>query len=80
LGDNRPANPKTNDVWVTNAGVLEYYNGTAWVAYLSPPETGPDQIFQPGILEEAAPDDDEGPGAAGEPGADGDAGQASGDS
>lgn len=60
MADNRPANPKVNDVCVTDAGTLEYYNGTTWVAYLSPPETVPGATFQPGLLEEATPDESDG--------------------
>jgi hypothetical protein len=43
--DNRPVNPKINDVWVTDAGVVEYYDGTTWVRYLSPPDSEP--VLQP---------------------------------
>jgi hypothetical protein len=50
LGDNRPANPKINDAWVTDAGVAEYYNGTDWVPYLSPVDMG-DSDFVQGLLE-----------------------------
>ena len=56
MGDNRPANPKINDVWLTDAGALEYYDGTQWLPYQSPPEWD----LQPGYLEESPPDD-EGP-------------------
>jgi hypothetical protein len=67
VGDNRPANPKANDVWVTKAGVLMYYKISGgegkWVPFLSPPEAGPGPVMQPGMLGDAesdeAPGDDE---------------------
>lgn len=61
MGENRPADPKINDVWVTAAGVLEYYNGADWVPYLSPPETGPGEEFQPGMLEQEPADESDAP-------------------
>jgi hypothetical protein len=70
MGDNRPANPKVNDVWVSETGVLEYYKVSdgkgEWVPYLSPPEAGPGPGFQPGFLEEAVPDEASGDDEASE--------------
>jgi hypothetical protein len=66
LGDNRPANPKINDVWVTEAGALEYYDGTDWVPYVSPPDWDlPPVLLEPEAiaeeeLDEAVPGEAEG--------------------
>lgn len=48
--DSRPVDPKLNDVWIDTAGKLMYYDGKAWVPYLSPP--GADKDLPPGMLEE----------------------------